>query len=336
MIDINEYKEEKCCTYKGEEYLVRDNGAVMRKARPTCRVRKLDNEWTFGKVNVKTGYLEIASERVHRIVAMAFLGDPPTKEHIVDHIDTNRQNNRPNNLRWLTRLENVVLNETTRKRIEYRIGVSIFDFLKNPQAYRGLLNSSEVSWMRRVTEEEAKNCLENTRAWLESKPKASRTNAKIGNWIFQPRSSYTTHTLVKEPNVFEDNLQSNITDSLTPTAKQKEWRTPTIFTCCPTTISQNPMNDYLGNLEEEKVFFKNQYGEAKIVQYVLNADSTIFAITFNSGSLKPFGLVEVTFENGFYLHASLGTFFTEDGAKKRFTLAQGLEWTGNDSIDDYC
>ena len=30
------------------------------------------------------------------------------------------------------------------------------------------------------------------------------------------------------------------------------------------------------------------------------------------------------------------TFFAEDGARKWFILAQGLEWTGGDSIDDYC
>ncbi|WP_294143305.1 HNH endonuclease signature motif containing protein [uncultured Sanguibacteroides sp.] len=30
--------------------------------------------------------------------------------YVVDHIDTNRQNNRIENLRWLTKLENVLLN----------------------------------------------------------------------------------------------------------------------------------------------------------------------------------------------------------------------------------
>lgn len=42
--------------------------------------------------------MEIASVRVHRIVATAFHGNPPTKEYVVDHIDTNRQNNRPDTL----------------------------------------------------------------------------------------------------------------------------------------------------------------------------------------------------------------------------------------------
>ena len=131
MVDINEFNEEKIYTYENEEYLVRDNGAVLRKTPLGKKTRQFDNKWTFGKVD-KAGYLAIASVRIHRIVAFAFLGDPPTQDHVVDHIDTNRQNNRPNNLRWVTRLENVVKNETTRKRIEYRIGTSIYDFLKNP------------------------------------------------------------------------------------------------------------------------------------------------------------------------------------------------------------
>lgn len=53
-------------------------------------------------------------------------------------------------------------------------------------------------------------------------------------------------------------------------------------------------------------------------------------------SIKPLALVKVTYENGYYLHTNLGSFSTDDGAEKQFTLAQGLEWTGGDSIDDYC
>lgn len=37
--------------------------------------------------------MEIGSARVHIIVAMAFYGAQDTKVYVVDHIDTNRQNN---------------------------------------------------------------------------------------------------------------------------------------------------------------------------------------------------------------------------------------------------
>jgi hypothetical protein len=42
---------------------------------------------------------------VHRLVALAFLGEPPTEDHTVDHIDTNAQNNHVSNLRWATNEE---------------------------------------------------------------------------------------------------------------------------------------------------------------------------------------------------------------------------------------
>ncbi len=335
MIDIDEYREEKCCTYKGEEYLVRDNGAVLRKARPTCRVRKLDNEWTFGKVNVKTGYLEIASERVHRIVAMAFLGDPPTKEHIVDHIDTNRQNNRPDNLRWITRLENVVLNEVTRKRIEYRTGVCIFDFLANPRKYRDCFDSPDFSWMRSVTEAEAKACLENTRNWIQNEDKKvnEKSTSKIGEWIYKSRDS--NMNLTQRYSVQEE---SNITASLTITAKQIDWRTPCEFVCCPSTITDAPLEAYYNNLSNGKVFNKNQYGESTVEKFVFADEKTLLVMTDISeqSQVKNYALAKITYEDGYYMHASLGTFFTEEGVEKQYTLAQGLEWSGEDSIDDYC
>lgn len=44
--------------------------------------------------------------RVHRLVALAFLGPPPTSRHEVAHIDGDRRNSRASNLRWSTRTEN--------------------------------------------------------------------------------------------------------------------------------------------------------------------------------------------------------------------------------------
>ena len=99
MADINDFTREVECIYKDERYAVRDNGAVFRYPRDGKRPRKYDNFWTFGKPNIVHGYMEIASVRVHAIVATAFLGPKPTKEHVVDHIDTNRRNNRVENLR---------------------------------------------------------------------------------------------------------------------------------------------------------------------------------------------------------------------------------------------
>ena len=99
MIDVNqEYSREVDCEYKGEKYKVRDNGAILRMPREGKPKRPKDLIWTFGET-ISRGYAWFCGEAVHRIVAIAFLGEPPTKQHVVDHIDTNRQNNRPENLR---------------------------------------------------------------------------------------------------------------------------------------------------------------------------------------------------------------------------------------------
>lgn len=52
-------------------------------------------------------YIEGQRNRVlvHRIVAEAFIPNTDNKPHI-DHINTNRLDNRPENLRWCTRQEN--------------------------------------------------------------------------------------------------------------------------------------------------------------------------------------------------------------------------------------
>jgi hypothetical protein len=52
-------------------------------------------------------------------------------------------------------------------------------------------------------------------------------------------------------------------------------------------------------------------------------------------AVKRYALGTVTFEDGLFIHTGR-TFFTKEGAEKQLTLAQGLEWTGDDSIDDYC
>jgi len=191
QIDLNQYEKEVTCTYRNETYRVRDNGAVLRRPRKKGRIRPTDNHWTFGKPNKKTRYMEIASARVHRIVALAFHGDPPTKQHIVDHIDTNKQNNRPENLRWVTRLENIMLNPITIKRIESVCKCSIEEFLTNPQKYRELLSNAptDIRWMRTVNSMEGQECLVNLTNWAKTdKPLSGKP---IGEWIFRRNQVYS-------------------------------------------------------------------------------------------------------------------------------------------------
>ena len=72
--------------------------------------------WLKGNPVNRTGHLQInLSYRsdcaakcplVHRLVALAFLGEPPSDLHQVDHIDHDARNNAASNLRWVTNREN--------------------------------------------------------------------------------------------------------------------------------------------------------------------------------------------------------------------------------------
>lgn len=91
-------------------YAVSNFGRVARikggqGARPM--VRKLDLD--------TTGYMRVRlSERgvrlrlsVHRLVAINFIGPPPSDKHQVAHYDGDKTNNHVGNLRWATCRENI-------------------------------------------------------------------------------------------------------------------------------------------------------------------------------------------------------------------------------------
>ena len=165
MISVDSFfDQEKECVFKDETYSVRNNGAVMRHARPNKIKRKLDEVWTFGTKNETNGYMYINSVRVHQIVAEAFLEPKPSPTHVIDHKDTNKCNNRPDNLRWATRLENALNNPITRKRIILCCG-SIENFLENPALLRAGSVDQNFDWMRTVSPDEAKISKEKLERW---------------------------------------------------------------------------------------------------------------------------------------------------------------------------
>lgn len=184
----DDFNQEINCTYKDEEYSVRNNGSVLRHPRENGRNRPTDNKWTFGKLNKNSGYMEIASVGVHRIVATAFHGVPRFKDPIAHHIDNNKQNNRPENLMWVTRLENIILDPITSKKIALVCG-SVEAFLDNPSKFRDKFQEPNNSWMRAVTKQEAKVCLERMLEWAKSDKLP--TGGTLDEWIFHREDAYS-------------------------------------------------------------------------------------------------------------------------------------------------
>lgn len=345
---LNDYSEIKECFYKGELYSVRDKGAILRHAREGKRIRKDDDTWTFGKPNENTGYMEIGTERVHRIVAFAFLGEPPTPQHIVDHIDTNRRNNRPQNLRWLTKLENALNNPITRKKIEYYCG-SIEAFVRDPSIIQEFVNKNpNYKWMRTVTPEEAKSSYERLCVWAKTKNNEKSLGGAIGEWIYTPdkreektfpfeREQYKMNATLEQIDkvIGADSHIDNLTKSLTPNAMQKYWRTPTEFPLCPSDVGDKPLTAYLSNLKKGAVITRNQYATHFIDDFASCNDNRLVISTHADDGVKNFSMITITFEDGKYVHEGT-TFFEEQGAQKALILAQGLKWEGGDGIDDYC
>ena len=86
MEQIDVFEKEKQCVFKEHHYSVRDNGAVKRHPKEGSRPSKLDNTWTFGTKDNRTGYMLWGGVRVHQIVATAFHGSPEGRKPPVRHV----------------------------------------------------------------------------------------------------------------------------------------------------------------------------------------------------------------------------------------------------------
>lgn len=372
MLNIDDYIEERECVYKDETYSARDNGAILRHQREGMRKRKLDEVWSFGIPNMVTGYMDFCGERVHRIVATAFHGPAPTEQHVVDHIDTNRQNNRPENLRWLTKLENILNNEITRKKVELICG-SIEAFLENPSLLYGYeTEDKNFSWMRNVTKEEAENCLKNWNNWVKSSSPSSnykQEKRQVGDWIFsnKPKSNAPRPVIpsnkdqkvpvlqgqIEESNsvTIDTNEWINQTfgkdnkevlqeeddwfESLTPSAKQSWW-TKTEFPCCPLEVTVDGLERYKENLKEGSIFSKNSYATYYVMDSKVVKEKNMLAILSTNNEGEVFGaysLAIVKIEKEKFCHISLKRYGDKEAASHFYKLIIGEEaWTEEDEI----
>ncbi len=323
-VSIENFNQEIKCDYKEEHYSVRDNGSVLRHTPTNKRTRPTDNKWTFGKLNIKTGYLEIASVRIHRIVATAFHGKSPTKEHVVDHIDTNKQNNRPDNLRWVTRLENILLNPITARRIEIVCG-SVEAFLSDPSKFRDKFQEPNYEWMCTVSAEEAQVSLKRMQSWAKSDKRLQ--GGSLGEWIF-------SREVVENPPV----TRPNYIMSKTPNAAQRIVFTfedkPNEYPSTPQMFEGDPLTAYNEHLTKGATFFRNHNGEYVVVKSRFSKDKrTLFVLTKAdyvyreqkdgewqpvpvaelpekvSDKDLPHSLAEITYEDGLFVHGKVESGF---------------------------
>ena len=126
--------------------------------------------------------------------------------------------------------------------------------------------------------------------------------------------------------------------SLTPNTIQVNWKVNSEFPLCPQKIISDPILEYNLNLRKDSVFCQNNTYQSKVLDSVIiDGGKAIIVMTQSVFETpKPWAIAKITYSNGNFLHENMGSFFKEEGALKQFTLLQGKEWTGRDSIDDYC
>ena len=80
-------------------YEVSNRGRIRNKK--TGHILKSSNTRGYLKVNLSQNN-ELSTHRMHRLVAFAFLGEPPTDKHVVHHVNHNKADNNVENLEWVT------------------------------------------------------------------------------------------------------------------------------------------------------------------------------------------------------------------------------------------
>ena len=274
----------------------------MRHPKEGKKPRRNDNKWTFGSYDKSHGYTKIGNEAVHRIVATAFLGEAPTKSHVVDHIDTNRQNNRPSNLRWLTRLENIVLNDITRKKLELCCGCSIEDILSDMTKLKNIPLTPNFDWMKAVSQEEADKSLATWRNWVNEVDNRKEHDRQVYQ-TFEYKSPFNPMVYPLEPQGENVSLEA-----------------------------------YYNNLKTKEEFCYKDYTFGRVSFRVLdycqnNETNTLSVATSSAGGVKSLFLTSITFSNNEFLYDTT-SFFSMEGIEKYMTLARGEEWTGGEVFDD--
>lgn len=269
----------------------------------------MDNKWTFGTKNEKNRYMFFTSNiRVHQVVAFAFWVHQKSEGMVVDHKDTNRCNNRAGNLHWVTKLENVLNNPITRRRIINICG-SIDAFLDNPALLRTSTADPNFTWKRTVSEAEAAKRKRNLEKWSKEDTdfvSTSQGNGR-GEWIFKDLQSVSarhdwTQLSTQMPSAYkqqEDRTLPSMVESLTSNAMQEDWKTPTEFSLCPTdTLS---LEAYYSSLEKGKVFSCNTYGTSSIIEFAISDDRQRLCIaTHNPEGLKQWYITYIYSERQIY------------------------------------
>lgn len=127
--------------------------------------------------------------------------------------------------------------------------------------------------------------------------------------------------------------------SQTANAVQVDWETPCEFPLCPQAFIDNPLKAYASDLNTGEVFSRNRFFSTIVDHFAIAHDGNNLWVLDNNtkeGEIKPWLLAQINFKDQLFVHTNLGSYFSKDGAGKAFILAQGRDWTGGETFDDFC
>jgi len=99
-LDINEIEK---------YYTITEDGMVWSKIKGRWMKPRMNiYGYVFYSIAKGIGDGGILGAFAHTLVALKYIGSPPTAKHEIDHVDENKQNNHWTNLRWVTHSENIL------------------------------------------------------------------------------------------------------------------------------------------------------------------------------------------------------------------------------------
>lgn len=116
-----------------------------------------------------------------------------------------------------------------------------------------------------------------------------------------------------------------------------ETRIPTKFYCYPRFESATPLQAYYDNIEIGMLFASNTYAKPFVFDKAMSLDNKSFVVMGKDiyGAVKPWVVYVVSWNGRNYYH-KVHAHFDYNSALKNFTLAQGKEWCGGDTLSDEC
>ena len=144
--------------------------------------------------------------------------------------------------------------------------------------------------------------------------------------------NFETKNVLKECSHFVSEKKYS---SLSPTIVN--MRTSTKFYCCPQQVSDSPLHAYYNNVEIGMLFASNTFAKPFVFDKAMSLDNKTFVVIGKDiyGAVKPWVVYCVTWNGKDYYHKVQGH-FDYQSALKDFTLAQGQEWRGGDTLSNLC